>query len=260
MFPRQTDLQLREAYDEHSTERTHEEGPEVHRVGERFVVADGTLEALKWVALVLMVFDHVNKYFYAEELPGVYPFGRIVMPIFGFVLVYNLARPDALERGVHRRMVRRLVLWGLVASPVVITLNSTVIHQHPWWPLNILFTLSLVVALIALIERGGPLRYVTAAALFGVTGVFVEYLWMGVLACLGAWVFCRQASSVTLLLWFLGTLSLTVVNGNAWALAAMPLVWVASKVICQVPRSKWLFYAFYPAHLAVLLALEKYAR
>ena len=71
-----------------------------------------------------MVFDHVNKYFYAEKLPVIFQLGRIVMPMFGFVLAYNLARPDALARGVHGRMMYRLTLMGLAASTMFIILNG----------------------------------------------------------------------------------------------------------------------------------------
>jgi hypothetical protein len=33
-----------------------------------------------------MVFDHVNKYLYAEGVSAIFQLGRVVMPIFGFVL------------------------------------------------------------------------------------------------------------------------------------------------------------------------------
>src|ERR1700722_12749406 len=93
-----------------------------------------------------MVFDHVNKYFYAEKLPVIFQLGRIVMPMFGFVLAYNLARPDALARGVHGRMIYRLTLMGLAASPMFIILNGMYVTANAWWPLNILFMLLLVVS------------------------------------------------------------------------------------------------------------------
>ena len=49
-------------------------------------MADGTAEALKWLALALMVLDHVNKYLYNDALPWVSPIARISFPLFGFVL------------------------------------------------------------------------------------------------------------------------------------------------------------------------------
>ena len=67
------------------------------------VVQDGTIEALKWLGVVLMTLDHINKYFFNETLPGIFALGRLTMPIFGFVLAYNLARPGSLERGAYTR-------------------------------------------------------------------------------------------------------------------------------------------------------------
>src|SRR5271163_3156388 len=131
-----------------------------------WVMAAGSLEAIKWTALVLMAFDHANKYLYAEKLPIVFQLGRVVMPMFGFVLAYNLARPDALVKGLHARMIYRLGATGLIAAPICVMLNSQFVNASLWWPLNILFTLLLVVALTYLIDRGGAKRYALAIALF----------------------------------------------------------------------------------------------
>src|SRR5450631_2394737 len=221
-----------------------------------WAMAYGSLEAIKWVALVLMVFDHVNKYLYAEKLPVIFQLGRIVMPMFGFVLAYNLARPDALANGLHGRMMYRLALMGLAATPICVILNSQFVNASVWWPLNILFTFLLVVALTYLIDRGGSKRYALAVALFILGGAVVEYLWMGVLCCLGAWLFCRKASLPRLLLWILGTLSLTVINSNTWALAALPIVLMAGRMPHRLSRQTWLFYGFYPAHLLLLLFIR----
>jgi hypothetical protein len=226
------------------------------RVRRPWVMADGSLEAIKWAALALMVLDHVNKYLYAEKLPVIFQCGRIVMPMFGFVLAYNLARPDALARRVHGRMIYRLTLAGLAASPMFIILNGMYVTANAWWPLNTLFMLLLVVSLTYLIDRGSAKCYALAVMLFLFGGAIVEYLWMGVLSCLGAWLFCRDASPSRLLLWFLGTLSLTVVNGNAWALVAIPMALMAGPITLRLPRLTWVFYAFYPAHLLLLLGVR----
>ena len=46
------------------------------------VVADGTLQTLKWFALIVMALDHINKFGFREQLPFVFELGRSVLPIF----------------------------------------------------------------------------------------------------------------------------------------------------------------------------------
>jgi hypothetical protein len=204
-----------------------------------------------------MVVDHTNKFLYTEHLPGVFQIGRIVMPIFAFVLAYNLARPNARTSGARERMIFRLALWGLIAAPFSIILSGTLVTAHAWWPFNILFTLLLIAALVDLIEKGGWARRAAAVALFLVGGALVEFLWFGVACGLGAWGYCRKPTALRLSAWTLATLSLTVVNQNAWALAAIPLVLGASKLALRTPRIKWAFYALYPFHLMVLLLVKR---
>ncbi|WP_010101405.1 TraX family protein [Verminephrobacter aporrectodeae] len=65
----------------------------------RLVVADGTCEGLKWLALALMTGDHVNKYLFNATLPVLFEAGRLALPIFVFVLACNLARPGTCPAG-----------------------------------------------------------------------------------------------------------------------------------------------------------------
>jgi hypothetical protein len=46
--------------------------------------------------------------------------------------------------------------------------------------------------------------------------------------------------------------SLTVINGNFAAVAALLLIWGARQVEIPLPRSRWVFYAFYPIHLSLI--------
>jgi len=211
----------------------------------RLVIADGSLEALKWLSLGLMVLDHVNKFLFGESSAVLFDLGRMVMPLFGFVLMYNLTRPDAVARGIHLRVMRRLLVFGTLATPLFLMLVG-------WWPLNILFMLSLATGIVWLIERGGAIRFAIASLLFVTAGAFVEFWWFGVLCCLGAWAFCRRPTACGLILWLLATASLWIVNRNFAALAALPLIWGASRVEIPTKRCQWLFYGAYPAHLAVI--------
>ena len=85
-------------------------------------ISNGSLEALKWVGLLLMTGDHVNKYMLHESSPTLYALGRMVMPLFGFVLMAHLARPGARERGVHLRVMGRLAIFALLATPAFVHL------------------------------------------------------------------------------------------------------------------------------------------
>lgn len=214
------------------------------------LIADGTLEALKWFALALMLLDHVNKFLYAEKLPVLFELGRLVVPIFGFVVAYNLARPGALSKGVHLRMMKRLALFGAASTPMFVLLVG-------WWPLNVLFMLLLVVAIIFVLERGGRGRFAAAAALFVLGGAFVEFWWPALASCLAAWAYCRQPTPKRLAVWAMATASLFIINQNLWALVALPLVLIVAQLKVNVPRSRWAFYAAYPLQLLMLLGIQE---
>ena len=215
----------------------------------RLVVSEGSLAAAKWLALLLMVADHINKFLFDEKLPGVYELGRISMPLFAFVLSYNLARPGGLERGVFGRTCRRLCIGGLLATPVFVALVG-------WWPLNIMFMLALATAVIWAIERGGVWHLAGAALLFVVAGAFVEFWWPAVALCVAAWFFCRSPSASRGLWVVLACASLFVINRNHWALLSLPIAFALSRVSVGLPRvlprARLFFYGFYPAHLGVL--------
>jgi hypothetical protein len=169
----------------------------------------------------------------------------MVMPLFGFVLMAHLARPGALEGGVHLRVMHRLAIFALLATPAFV-------HLVGGWPLNILATLFLATLVVWLLERGGRAQRCAALIAFLIGGALVEFWWPALLCCLGAWAFLRGPSKFRLLLWALATASLALINGNFAALAALPLIWGASRVDLPIPRLRWVFYAFYPAHLSLI--------
>ena len=204
---------------------------------------------MKWLALSLMTFDHANKYLFDSQLSGVFELGRLAMPLFGFVLSYNLARPGTLESGTYQRTMQRLAIYGVFASPFFIGLGGL---GFGWWPLNIMFMLLVSTATLYLIEKGGPVRMLVAVALFSIGGAIVEYWWFALAFCMAAFWYCRTASKTSLAVWLVSAVSLYVVNRNLWALASLPIILAAPLVNVKIPRFRYVFYAYYPAHLAVL--------
>lgn len=214
----------------------------------RIVLSDGAVEGLKWLALSLMLVDHVNKFLFKGTLPAAFEIGRLVVPLFGFVLAYNLARPST-SQDTYLRTARRLAAFGLLASPMYGAMVE-------WWSFNIMFTLLVAVIAMWLLNRGGWRDQLAAAAVVAVGGAFVEFWWPAVLSCLAAWAFCKKPSLNRLALWTIAVASLGLVNHNLWALAALPVIFLAQPIKIRIPRLKWLFYATYPAHLAVLFVLQ----
>jgi hypothetical protein len=219
------------------------------------VVASGTLEAMKWLALVLMTFDHVNKYLFNHTVPALFALGRIAMPLFVFVLAYNLARPSAVDGGAYRRTAIRLALYGALACVPFIALGKV---YGGWWPLNIMFTLLVATIVIGLNERGGRLHTTAAVAVFLVGGGLVEYWWFAVGLAIVCWRYCKQPSSARMTALVVSVAALWLVNQNPWAFAALPLILAAPYIELSMPRFPLIFYLYYPAHLGILFVLAKY--
>lgn len=209
---------------------------------------DGTLTALKCFALIAMTFDHIDWLFYDSMLGIHNTIGRVVFPIFGFILAYNLARPHVTQFTLQRVLVRLAILGGICTYPYWYLTQDMTYH------LNILLTLAVAVGIMLLLTKHW---YFAAGLLFLWAGVLVDYKWVGLAFVLSVWVSYRTNSQFwgpAAIGWTLA--SLIMVNGTYWHLAVIPLIYLASKIHLSLPRAKWAFYAFYPAHI-VLLAFVK---
>lgn len=220
----------------------------LRRTAAPWTISDGAIEALKWLGLVLMIADHIGKYLLNESAITFAP-GRLALPLFGFVLAYNLARPDTLKRGTYKRLAIRLAITGAVATPPFIALGGL---GWGWWPLNIMAALLAATLVIWTLDARGPFRRTLATLLFIVAGSMVEFWWPGIAMIIAAWYYCRHRTTVTLIAWLCTIASLAIINQNLWALAAVIPIFAATRRDVYFPRAgKW-FYVLYPAHLAVI--------
>lgn len=209
-------------------------------------IADGSLEFLKWIALVLMTGDHINAYLFDWRYSTLYDAGRLVMPIFGFVLAYNLARPNCTQE-VMNRIIKRLLGYGLLAAPAYLQL-------HGFWPFNILITFALFVFIVRCLQLPQQRYTVLALAVFALGGLFVEFWWFGLAFCLASWWFCKSPHWLSGLAMLSAAASLAIVNHNYYALLALPLLIGATRIEIRIPRLQRWFYLYYPAHLTTLVA------
>ncbi|MDQ9169466.1 TraX family protein [Oxalobacteraceae bacterium R-40] len=210
-------------------------------------LSDGMIEALKFLALVLMVLDHTNRFVLGGSMPSFSYVGRLAFPLFAAILGWNLARPSLSESGADRRMLKRLFLFGLAASIPYVGLLG-----YQWWQLNILFTLWAGAAIVLLIKSRQPAAMLLAAVLFALSGTMVDYAWYGVAVCIASWAYSRQPTWISFLAWIACIASLVVINHNFAALFAVPLLLFASGKEVRFPRYRNFFYWFYPLHLVLL--------
>ncbi len=220
----------------------------------RFRIPDGTLEAVKWLALVSMVWDHGVRFLLyglsgASSYGPATAFGRLAFPLFALILAYNLARPG-MDRAAYRRTLLRLLGFGLLAVPAYWYLIGP-------YPLNILFTLALATLIVAAYEARPDWRGALGGALLFVSGgALVEYGWPGLTLILSAYAWFRSGATLwSTVLLAAGFLALADINWSHWGTLALPVFLLASAVSLRVPRNKWFFYAFYPIHLTLIAAM-----
>lgn len=219
------------------------------------VFSEASLSAAKWLALILMVIDHSNKYLLHESQHWMYVLGRVSMPLFAFVMGYNLARPGMLASGGYRRVAQRLAVFGLLATAPFIALNKL---PAGWWPLNMMFTLLVAVVTAWLLDKRTAWSKVLAWPVFVWGGVLGEYMWPAVGLCLCVWAYQRRPSRSLLVGFAACFASLFLLNwllfndGSFWALGVVPVLALLQRWRVVLPRVRWMFYAFYPAHLALL--------
>ena len=216
-------------------------------------ISSGSMEAVKWLALLAMTIDHANRFLYEGALYTAYSIGRLAMPLFAFIFAYNLARPNSLASGIYPKVLKRLVLFGLPAIPFYIAMR----HLQHVYPLNIMFTLAAAAFVLFLYESQHRSDLIYAILVFLLSGFFVEYNWQGIMLCISAWFFCRKPSAISLLACLASFILLDDLNGNHWAMAAIPIIYLATKIDFEIPRIPYFFYFYYPLHLSFLYFLSK---
>lgn len=220
-----------------------------------YPMQNGTIEALKWLALICMTLDHVNKYLLHDSVHIFFFIGRLALPLFSFVLAFNLARPESLAKGVYPRVLSRLAIIGVISSFPFIALGGL---AWGWWPFNIMAMLFLATSVIYFIEKNKSYYYVLAALIFILGGCFVEFWWPGIATCVTAWLYCKRPTWSMLIVWIGAVASLYFINQNLWALTAFPIIFLFSCQIKHFPRMRNVFYVYYPSHLTLILLIQKF--
>ena len=226
----------------------------------KFCLPGWSGSTLKVIAMVSMVTDHIALYFLKDDtfLYGAMRcMGRIAFPVFAFLIAEGLIH-------TRNRMRYFLTLLGFAA-----------VSELPWCLLNgadgthnVMFTLALGVTALAAFEalkKSGILcGTVTLLIALFATWSGVDYEWRGILMIVIFHLFqkCRNTfpSHLCRMAQLLFTFPLMVHYGIIGAILACTVIlfYNGRRGFIQGNVAKYGFYAFYPAHLFILVIIVKY--
>ncbi|RKQ88965.1 TraX family protein [Brockia lithotrophica] len=231
----------------------------------------GKRELARWIALLLMAWDHWVAMTAPFDIWGRIP-GRVVFPIFGLFMGATLARGYPVGRYLNR-----LLPFALVAQVGFAVFSWPTFLGRPvllYW--NILFTL----AFAALFYEGVRRQRIYAVVLGLAAAPFVDYGLPGITfvtasaflaGCVNSpketpFLPPRKVGCGVASLFFLGNLFALNFVSPEWpylvlafgGFLVLPLLWLVDRLPFGLPRGPWwLPYAYYPLHFVVLFFLRR---
>lgn len=209
---------------------------------------------LKLIAMVTMTVDHIGHILFPHLLL-LRLVGRLAMPIYAFFIAEGCRYTHSMAG-----YLRSMALMGLLCSAVSFCAGS--LHQ------SILVTFSLSILLIFLLQKAGNTKQVwwyllfaaTLGAVWFVTEILpgllpgtdfdVDYGFWGVILPVAVWLMPKKPYQLLAAAGVM--LVMALLNVYQWyAFGALVLLALYNGQRGKW-KLKWLFYWYYPAHLAIL--------
>ena len=237
---------------------------------------DGAL--LRLIACICMFIDHAGKMLF-PQLTWMRLVGRLAFPLFAYGIAVGAAMTKHPQPYITRVAALALVSQPLYAVALGHTNNAMYAFPFAQHPLRALYTfyikswetpsilLPLLLGLLLLLcirER----KYIPALLIYVLCERFsgsLDYGVGGIRLMILFYLFleypalCFAVTTAYMLVWALDGRGYPIFGVQfGMRLFAVPAVMLASLPICRKTQlPKWLTYGFYPAHLIILLILEK---
>lgn len=206
------------------------------------------VEAIKWIAASLMLFEHFHTFTLGHLPDVVYQLGRSVLPLFAFSLALSTC---TLGPQKSFDVLARMLIFACLAQ-------GAGYIGGKWDGLNVLFTLAAGFAAALVVVNPVPL-HVRLGALAASAGVslFCEFGPYGVLA-VGLLVAGFRAGHIVIsgVVCGLALALINLVNGTIAAYLAVVIVLFVCAWDIRVPRIKHAFYWVYVLQWPVLAVLR----
>jgi len=211
-------------------------------------------ELLKVIAIVTMALDHVYVILYPDLLL-LHIIGRLAFPLFAYLIVLGI---ESTEK--PRKYMITLLAFALISQiPYFLAFEI-----QPFERLNILFTLFLSAVTIYFYNKKSPLAFIPLllSIIFPTEGTYYVVLMVVGMKLL------KETPKLGIIALFAVNLQfLLMPDVQILSLFAVPLIfvhvkgWLKKEIL--IPESsfsysliKYMFYLFYPLHLALLFSIK----
>ena len=208
----------------------------------------GTIEFIKWIAIIAMTVDHIGLILF-PDVTVLRMIGRVALPLFGFLLIHNYL----FFTTDKKKYIVRLWVFAAISQPFFYYIVSPA--------LNIFVLLALALSSIYLIEStkgAGSNRAIESMTGFVIVSLalalsfFINYGVFGFALLMFMYLsFTKSEYAFFVFLSIvLMNFSLTHVSYVFCGFLFYPIIYFSSQLDLKIKRIKPLFfYAFYPAHL-----------
>lgn len=244
------------------------------------VALNNDTNLLKLAAMLAMLCDHAGKMLF-PQYPVMRIIGRMAFPIY----TYCLAVGCVYTRNMLKYL-ERMVLLALISQPIYVlamghstqAMYAVSFAEKPVqaalnfyvksWAAHPGILLSLSVGLLAIWSlRERRLILTAAIAVFVyLAQTKLDYGWRGVVLMVLFYLFIeRRWLSLPMVLAFMLWWGLSGAGYSlfgvkfgiqAFAMLSLPMIYLRTRSGLRLP--KWLFYAFYPVHLALIYLLDRF--
>ena len=222
-------------------------------------------DILKIIAILTMTLDHIGYILTPSFEAPLRLIGRLSFPIFVFLMVFNLCQKDLFTKYIQR-LLTFAILTSLIIGPFKYTLNNIL-------PLNIFWTLFLGMLTIYGIHetihdfKDNKTRLILITYIIGIGALIsflTDYEFYGYLYILSMYGYLKTKNKIfgilSLIFGFLINLHISITASLISYLTTFVFLLPLSKseVVRRFLKPWWIFYAYYPIHLAILYAIKIY--
>ena len=221
-------------------------------------------DILKLIAILTMTLDHIG-YILNPTFEPLRLIGRLSFPIFVFLLIFNLHQKVRFEKYL-KRLFAFAIITSLILGPFKYIFNNIL-------PLNIFWTLLLgMLAIYGLEKTSSDFKdrkirlFVNIYILLvcATLSILTDYGFYGFLYILSFYGWYKSKNLIfvatSIVLGFLINTDISVpaciISATTSLIFLFPIT--RSKKATRFLRPWWLFYAYYPLHLAVIYAIKFY--